>query len=116
MDGTMPDGYEFCYSIYTEHCCQNPACLLGSECGCSLARYVRLGIIQKIESSCNSNNNTEMEDEYEMNGEMPEGYEPVGGYTEDCCGSSLCVLGSECKCSLATYVRLGILRRKAGAD
>ena len=74
-----------------------------------------------IDESTDSNNEsiddtemietTEEEEQYQMDGTMPEGYEPVGGYTEDCCGSSYCVLGSECKCTLATYVRFGIRRK-----
>lgn len=54
---------------------------------------------------------TKEEKRYRMNGEMPKGYEPTGHYTRDCCDSSYCVLGSECRCSLALYLRLGILQR-----
>jgi len=56
MNGEMPDGYEFWYDIYTEHCCGNASCVLGSVCKCSLATYVRLGIIHETDN----NNNTEI--------------------------------------------------------
>lgn len=65
------------------------------------------------ETNAETDAETNAETSRRMDGTMPEGYEAAGGYYEDCCGSSCCVLGSECQSTIETYVRLGIIRESS---